>query len=508
MLELEGRGPITLKEALDDDENVIKLASYVAATKRFYQELWDQRESVMALVKHHIGLGIDDTCVVPPPREWIRGSFNVCIMVEVNPDSLARRKVVFRCPLPHKLAETTYSGSIDEKLSCEVGAHAWIEEHCPEIRTPHLFGFGFSDKRHFTHAKHLSFLRHSGQRMWRLIYSFIGHPLLSQYVTNSTSHSLDSAYMLLEYLGPETGQMLSDTFAMHREDEARRQKLFKGISRILLSLARIPQQRIGSFRFHDDGTVTLTNRPLSCSVMIFENDGAPRVMHPDETYGCTESYVSDLLTLHDRRFLHQPNAAYDDKDCRGQMAVKTLLRAISHLFITKNMRNGPFPLQLTDFHASNLLVDEDWNVTGLLDLEWVCSRPSEMFSVPYWLSGCDIDGIEGENLDRFDQTRLEFMRIFEREEKSINARSNGSINLSSIMVSMWRSKGVWFWYCLSSVNAMYFLLDTHLVPPKSFSAEAERVISRFWGRDPEDVVRRKLASKQAYDEELRKLFAE
>jgi hypothetical protein len=32
-------------------------------------------------------------------------------------------------------------------------------------------------------------------------------------------------------------------------------------------------------------------------------------------------------------------------------------------------RHGPFPLQLTDLHASNIFVDEDWNITCLIDLE-------------------------------------------------------------------------------------------------------------------------------------------
>lgn len=118
--------------------------------------------------------------------------------------------------------------------------------------------------------------------------------------------------------------MLSDTFDMYRENEVRREKLFRGISRTLLSLARIPQTRIGSFQFHNDGTVTLTNRPLLFNV-ISENDGAARTMQGNITFSCTDAFVSDMLTFHDHRFLSQPNAVYDEGDCRGQMAVKTLL---------------------------------------------------------------------------------------------------------------------------------------------------------------------------------------
>lgn len=314
--------------------------------------------------------------------------------------------------------------------------------------------------------------------------------------------------MVLEYLGPETGQMLSDTFDIHREDQARRQRLFRGISQILLSLARIPQAQIGSFQFNANGIVSLANRPLSCSMMILENDGATRTIQRNDTFSCTDAFVSDTLTFHDQRFLSQPNAVYSEGDCRGQMAVKTLLRVLSHLYIKQELRNGPFVLQLTDFHASNILVDNQWNVTGLIDLEWICALPSEMLEVPYWLTGHAIDQIKGENLDQFDRVRQEFMCVFKEEERTTKSKAEHNITLSEVMQDMWESKGVWFWHCVSSVNAMYFLLETHLYPPKSLSLEAERFVSRFWCRNSEDVVRKKLADKQAYDDELRKLFRE
>lgn len=240
--------------------------------------------------------------------------------------------------------------------------------------------------------------------------------------------------------------------------------------------------------------------------MILENDGALRTMQKNDTYSCTDAFVSDTLTFHDHRFLSQPNAVYSDNDCRGQMAVKVLLRVLSHDYIKRELRDGPFLLQLTDFHASNILVDEQWNVTGLIYLEWICALPPEMLEVPYWLTGCAIDQIKGEKLDRFAQVRREFMREFKEEEQATKAKH--SITLSNVMQDMWESKGVWFWHCVSSVNAMYFLLGTHLYPPKSLSLEAERFVSRFWCRDSEDVVRKKVADKEAYDDELRSLFRE
>jgi hypothetical protein len=320
-------------------------------------------------------------------------------------------------------------------------------------------------------------------------------------------HKLCSAYMVLEYLGPETGRRLSETFDKEREDEGQRRRLFRGISRILLSLARIPQSRIGSFCFNTDGTVTLTNRPLCCSMMIAENDGAPRTIQRHRTFSCTDEFVSDTLTFHDQRFLHQPNAVYSEEDCRGQMAVKMLLRTSSHNYINRELRNGPFLLQLTDFHASNILVDEQWNVTGLIDLEWICALPAEMLDVPYWLTGCAIDGITGDRFSQFDQVRRKFMDIFREEEQATDATVKHGVALSQVMQDMWESKGVWFWHCLASVNAMYLLVEAHLYPPRSLSTEVERTLSKFWCRNSEDVVQKKVADKQAYNEELRRMFS-
>jgi len=309
--------------------------------------------------------------------------------------------------------------------------------------------------------------------------------------------------MLLEYLGPETGRMLFDTFDSQRGDLEERRRLFKGMCRIMLSLAKIPQARIGSFCFHDDGTITLTNRSLCCSTVIIENDTGARSMQRDDTYTCTDAYVADMLALHDQRFLKQPNAVNDEEDCHFQMAIKILLRVYSRSFIQKRFRQWPFLLQLTDLHASNLLVDQDWNVTGLIDLEWICALPLEMYEVPYWLTGCAIDGLKGEGLVQFNQVRQEFLRIFEEEEQSNPAHA---FSLTRIMEETWDSGGVWFWYCLSSVNAMYFLLEAYILPAWSLSAEAEKIISKFWSRDSEADVKAKLEDRKAYDEELRELF--
>jgi hypothetical protein len=146
-LKLDHRKPITYESAIKKDVNIINQAAYFEAAEQLYQVLWDQRQTIQVLVKHHLRLGTQDTCIVTAQEQWIRGSFNICIPVEVR-STRFHKKLMFRCPMPQKLAEAKYPGTVDEKLSSEVGTYVWMQDRCPDIRIPHLYGFGFSDHRH------------------------------------------------------------------------------------------------------------------------------------------------------------------------------------------------------------------------------------------------------------------------------------------------------------------------------------------------------------------------
>lgn len=149
-MEVPGRGPITTFESASKEEcNVLKRLGHGPAVKALADDLWQQRHSIEALTRQHLGLRKHDTCSVLERHTWIRGGFNVCVLVDVESERRKQsRKVVFRCAMPHKLAEAQYPGTVDEKVSSEVGAYAWMQEQCPDVRIPHLYGFGFSDGRH------------------------------------------------------------------------------------------------------------------------------------------------------------------------------------------------------------------------------------------------------------------------------------------------------------------------------------------------------------------------
>lgn len=343
----------------------------------------------------------------------------------------------------------------------------------------------------------------------RCLCTILGFPVPSRYVCHSSAHSLNTGHLLLQRIEASDGEMLSTSWKEHIGDPVRRANLFKGLAHVTLSLARVPLPRIGSFTFRDDGTIALSNRPLTSTLAIMESYGTPRAIELNTTYASVEPYISDLLDYHDRRFLNQPNAIFNHVDGQRQMAQKILLRAIGHHFLPRDLRNGPYALRLTDLHQSNIFVDEMWRVTCLIDLEWVCSLPMDMIGAPYWLSGLGIDEIHGEALETYDSLRQEYMHIFREEEEALQ-RPQSSLRLSELMQSAWTDGRYWYYSCLTSFNAMYtifphILAKFHL---SDLSNDAAGALSQFWDPDSEKALAKKLMDKEKYDEELRAKFGE
>lgn len=229
--------------------------------------------------------------------------------------------------------------------------------------------------------------------------------------------------------------MLSNTWADHQHDIKLRKTLFHSLSRILLSIARIPIPRIGSFIIDHEGYLVLANRPLSIEIQQLENEEIPTGIHRDYTYSTVDSYVADVLTLHDNRFLHQPNAINNLGDCVFQLSSLATMRTVSKSFFERAFRRGPFVFSLTDIHQSNIFVNEDWNVTCLVDLEWACSLPIEMIRPFHWLTNKGVDELVS---SEYDEVRTEFMDALKAEEEAmVGSQKNHSPLLSDIMNTTW-----------------------------------------------------------------------
>ncbi|KAM0267825.1 hypothetical protein ACHAQH_010071 [Verticillium albo-atrum] len=167
-------------------------------------------------------------------------------------------------------------------------------------------------------------------------------------------------------------------------------------------------------------------------------------------------------------------------------------------------------MQFSDLHASNIFVDSHWNITAVIDLEWICARPIEMIDAPHWITGLGVDQIgKKEPIDEYAKTREEFIAILGEEERKTAILKLPRGSLAAAMRRAGESKSSWFVYCLDSVNAMYTLFDQHLRPQFISFDLTEKMnffLSKFWCEKADEVVDRKLRQKHMYDIELRRMF--
>ncbi|KAJ5562194.1 hypothetical protein N7461_000955 [Penicillium sp. DV-2018c] len=306
--------------------------------------------------------------------------------------------------------------------------------------------------------------------------------------------------------------MLSNTWSEKPHDVELRANFFRGLSQILLSISRTPLPRIGSFVIDKDGYLTLCNRPLSMELQELENENIPTGLAREYTYSTVDSYVTDILEVHDSRLRNQPNAVNNVQDCGYQMAALAAMRTIAPFIFRREFHRGPFVFTLTDLHQSNIFVDDKWCITCLVDLEWACSRPIQMVEPPYWLTNKGVDQIDAEE---YDKIRNELMTIMnaEESERSRNFLSKDAgetpLRLSEVMEEAWASGTFWYFLALSSPTGLYSLFYKHIQPllSKNDSDEFAEVMPFYWGKDVGKFVARKVTDKKKYDYELRQAFA-
>lgn len=316
----------------------------------------------------------------------------------------------------------------------------------------------------------------------------------------------------MECIEKPQGTMLSNTWAEKQHDLKLRTNLFRGLSQIMLSISKTPLPRIGSFIINNEGYLTLNNRPLSMELHELENEKIPTGISRDYTYSTVESYVMDLLGVHDSRLRNQPNAVNDLPDCGCQMSALAAMRTISPLFFSRELHRGPFVFTMTDLHQSNIFVDDDWRITCLVDLEWACSRPIQMVESPYWLTNKPIDGIDAEE---YDPLRKELLTSMEAEETKRSSdclsedSGRASIRLSEAMQQAWATGTFWYTLALSSPTGLFSLFYDHIQPllSKHGSGKIGEIMPFYWGKEAGKFVASKLADKRKYDSELRQAFA-
>ncbi|EER45667.1 conserved hypothetical protein [Histoplasma capsulatum H143] len=500
------RGVTTYSAVVESETNYLLKLTYFDERTKFFALIHESRAEIETTVAYHLGLESSKQCHVEEMAQWIHGTFNVCVPVRIEP---SQDRVIIRFTLPYRNGEKVFPGNADEKVRCEAGAYAWLQQECPSIPIPYLHGFGLSNGLHFRSVRNFPWLSRWAQKLRQALLSMWHRQQPSNYIP---THALTlpnsiGSYLVMDYIGESEGQMLSETWDEYREDKKRLTNLFHGLSGLMLQMSRIKLPKIGSFIIDDTGFLRLANRPLTSMLQELENAGVPMHIARDRTFTSVIAYVADLLAYHDNQLRQNANAVKGLGDCVSQICALTIMKAVAPQFYNHDYDAGPFVFSLTDLHQSNIFVDKDWNVTYIIDLEWAASLPVEFIQLPHWLAGKEVDGIE---LDLYTAYLEEYVGILREGEKKVDEAESHPFKLSHTIDSGWKVGTFWFNLALRSPPAMHSLFYNRIQPQFASQhlkdQEFYKVVAFYWCREASAFIRTKCNDKKNYDIRLKEAF--
>lgn len=262
-------------------------------------------------------------------------------------------------------------------------------------------------------------------------------------------------------------------------DIGKLEMLYGQFADILLQLNKISLPRIGSLEQNEDFTYEVARRPLSIHMNELVRLGTlPRSKLPDVTFESSSSYFNALAELHVEHLKHQRNDAVDSAtDCRRKYVARQLFRRLSNdrrlIASTSNNDTGPFKLWCDDLRPSNVLLNADLQIVGVIDWEFTYASPAEFSSAPPWWLLLEQpeywpDGIEAWT-EVYEHRLQTFLKVLiEREDTLIQSeRLEEEQRLSQPMWESWRSGDFWVSYAARKNFAFDAILklDRHFFGP-------------------------------------------
>jgi hypothetical protein len=200
--------------------------------------------------------------------------------------------------------------------------------------------------------------------------------------------------MIISYI---SGDRLSD-YNLPTFDPATLSHLYSQLADIFIQLRHCEFPHIGSLTLDpiDDQTpVFLRNRALSIDINDHELGGLSptSIMGPSKIYTTAIDYLYAQTQLLFNQFDKQQNSVYHEADARYHLYGLHQFRSILMGWVKRERNEGPFILTHGDFSTANILVDQDLNITSVLDWEWSRTLPVQLFLPPTWLRGSNIRGL-------------------------------------------------------------------------------------------------------------------
>ncbi|KAL2169452.1 hypothetical protein VTG60DRAFT_5996 [Thermothelomyces hinnuleus] len=232
------------------------------------------------------------------------------------------------------------------------------------------------------------------------------------------NHSIGAAFILTEFLPGNVAIDLDGAYATHQGQvpTQHRKDFYRSVARIHVQMASLRFHKIGTIVRAEDGSYTVgpftdIGGPFDTATDFFEAwaNHAKFPLSPDKTRKSMQGGpVEEVLTS----ILEFPST----------------VRAMAHQLSSSDQ--GPFPVVHADFFHSNIIVDQGYNILGVIDWEGACTVPWELVEFPLFLETVprpmdapwNYDDKSGQPLDEGTrlrwQERSEYTRMVAEVEKS------------------------------------------------------------------------------------------
>jgi hypothetical protein len=244
--------------------------------------------------------------------------------------------------------------------------------------------------------------------------------------------------------------------------EQKLEHLYGQMANILLQLSTLTFPRIGSLTQDADGQFSVSGRPLIMNMnSLIEFSTVPTSVLPTQphNYSTTNGWYSALADMHLAQITFQHNdAVTDEDDARDKYVARQLFRRLAREGRLTSSSTGEndrheeeprFRLFSEDLRPSNVLVDKDDRVVGVIDWEFAYAAPEQFtFDPPWWLLLTSPDYWDdgyGSFMETYKPRFATFLRVLEAEEKKMRDSSRdvgggGKVVLSEQMRRGWESK--------------------------------------------------------------------
>ncbi|KAK3182335.1 hypothetical protein K4F52_006337 [Lecanicillium sp. MT-2017a] len=173
-------------------------------------------------------------------------------------------------------------------------------------------------------------------------------------------------------------------------NEATLEILYGQVAKILLQLSKLELPLIGALEETEPWSWEVTRRPLSLPMNGLVRVGTvPRDKLPITTFNSSSKYLESLAGLHLDHLAHQRNDAVESKaDCQRKYVARHLFQKLANerRLLSTKYDKGPFKFWCDDLRPSNILLDANLQIVGVIDWEFSYAAPNEFtFAPPWWL---------------------------------------------------------------------------------------------------------------------------